>query len=326
MRLDNQARSSVPEQTANTQSAATVMMIRPAAFNANPLTAETNAFQKSDAPDASQLLAAAQREFDGLAAKLAAAGVEVCVFQDDSDAVRPDAVFPNNWITTHADGSVVLYPMLAENRRTERRPDLVHRLATEHGFVVRTIVDFSPYELTGKILEGTGSMILDRVNSVVYACRSQRTDADVLAEFCDRFDCRPVLFDAVDRNGLAIYHTNVMMTLGTAFAVVCLESICDPGERDTLVVSLEQTGHELIEITYTQMEQFAGNMLELRAAETLVIAMSQRARDSLAPDQVAALERHANLVSSPIEMLEDYGGGSVRCMLAEIFLPKENMQ
>ncbi|MDH3589636.1 MAG: arginine deiminase-related protein, partial [Gammaproteobacteria bacterium] len=183
---------------------------------------------------------------------------------------------------------------------------------------------FSPYESAGKALEGTGSMILDRVNRIVYACRSQRTDADVLEEFCERFDYRAVLFDAVDRHGMPIYHTNVMMTLGTAFAVVCIDSVRDRTQKDELLASLRQTGHEVIAISYRQVEQFAGNMLELRAGEEILVAMSQRARDSLDDEQLAVLERHAKIVSSPINTLEDYGGGSVRCMLAEIFLPLED--
>ena len=307
-----------------TQSAAAVMMIRPLRFTANALTAADNAFQKNGIPPVEVVIEAAQHEFDALAAKLAAAGVQVCVFDDTTEPETPDAVFPNNWITTHADGTVALYPMLAENRRTERRPELISRLTAEFGFRVHTIIDFSPYESAGKALEGTGSMILDRINRIVYACRSQRTDAEVLEEFCERFDYRAVLFDAVDRHGMPIYHTNVMMTLGTGFAVVCVDSVRDVTQREELLASLRQTGHEVIPISYRQVGQFAGNMLELRAGEKILVAMSQRARDSLDHEQLTVLERHAQIVSSPINTLEDYGGGSVRCMLAEIFLPLED--
>ncbi len=305
------------------QSAPAVMMVRPLRFTANPLTALSNAFQEEDAPAPEKLLDTAHAEFDQLAEKLAAAGVRVCVFEDIAEPETPDAVFPNNWITTHVDGTVAVYPMLAANRRTERRPEFIERLASEHGFRVNTVVDFSRWERYGRILEGTGSMILDRVNRIAYACRSARTDAEVLDDFCRRFGYRPMLFDAVDRNGQAIYHTNVMMALGGSFAVICLASIRDPEERQAVVASLQATGHEIVEIDFTQLENFAGNMLELRAGERSILAMSQRAHESLDAGQLAALRCHADLVSSPINTLEDYGGGSVRCMLAELYLPLE---
>ncbi|MDH3647592.1 MAG: arginine deiminase-related protein [Gammaproteobacteria bacterium] len=307
------------------QSAPAVMMIRPQRFSVNPLTAATNAFQKNDIPDSETgngIFEAARREFDDLARRLGQAGVQVCVFEDTLDPAKPDAVFPNNWITTHADGTVVMYPMMAVNRRTERRPELIKLLGEDFGFSVSTIIDFSPFETQDKILEGTGSMILDRVNEIVYACRSPRTHPAVLEEFCERFGYRAILFDSVDRQGMAIYHTNVMMTLGTAFAVVCLESVRDRTEQAELRDSLLSTGHEMVEISYQQMESFAGNMLELQGRDHLIVAMSQSARDSLNDKQVDALTRHAEIVSCPIHTLEYYGGGSVRCMLAEIYLPQ----
>ncbi|MBT8131812.1 MAG: amidinotransferase [Gammaproteobacteria bacterium] len=304
------------------QSASAVMMIRPRRFTSNPLTAPSNAFQEdiSAADDKAAIPTDAQKEFDALADALTRAGVRVCVFEDTNEPETPDAVFPNNWISTHADGTVVLYPMLAENRRTERRPDLIRRLSDEHGFRVETIIDFSPFEAQGKALESTGSMILDRVNKLAYACRSPRTDADVVEAFCERFDYRAILFDAVDRDGIQIYHTNVMMTLGTGFAVLCPESIRNESERQTVLQSLATTGHELVAIDYRQMESFAGNMLEVKGNKRIV-AMSQAAFDSLNNEQIDIITRHADIVSSPIDTLEKFGGGSVRCMLAEIFLP-----
>lgn len=313
------------------------MMIRPLRFKANPLTAASNAFQiNSTAPSAdntvtlddeernrAEVLAAAQAEFDQLVQKLRDAGVRVCQVDDTPEPEKPDSVFPNNWITTHADGSVVLYPMLARNRRIERRPDLISQLGDEFGYSVESIIDFSPYELQNRILEGTGSMILDRVNQIVYACRSPRTHPEVLDEFCYRFDYRPVVFDSVDRGGVAIYHTNVMMALGTKFAVVCAASLRDDSDRAELLSSLADTGHDIIDIDYTQLENFAGNMLELQGKDGLLVVMSQRAYDSLREDQREALSKHAQIISSPINTLEDHGGGSVRCMLAEIYLPQK---
>lgn len=315
------------------QSANTVMMVRPLRFTANPLTASSNAFQintvalepDNTTPDVvgyrTDVLAAAQAEFDALVEKLEASGVRVLQLADSTEPEKPDSVFPNNWVTTHADGSVVLYPMLAKNRRSERRPELISQLSIDSGFAVESIIDFSPYELQDRMLEGTGSMILDRVNQIVYACRSPRTHPEVLDEFCLRFDYRPVLFDSVDRNDIAIYHTNVMMALGTHFAVVCTQSVRDDAERAELLSSLADTGHEIIDIDYTQLENFAGNMLELSNGNELLVAMSQRASDSLTDTQRQALSKHARIISSPINTIEDYGGGSVRCMLAEIFLP-----
>ena len=304
------------------QSAPAVMMIRPAQVPANPLTAQTNAFQRDVSGTPAELLSKARAEFDALAAALRKAGVTVCDFDDLPERNSPDAVFPNNWITTHADGTIVLYPMLAVNRRTERRLDLIEALA-EQGFLVREVVDFSVHEETGLILEGTGSMVLDRVNGIVYACLSARTDARALDEFCRQFDYKPFVFLAVDRDGQPIYHTNVLMALGSAFAVVCLESLPDTSRRRELVDSLQRTGHEVVDISYDQMDQFAGNMLELDARGKPVIALSQRANDCLDDTQRAILERHARLVPSAIDTIEDCGGGSVRCMLAEIFLPRK---
>lgn len=298
-------------------------MIRPAQVPANPLTVATNAFQQDVSGPQRPLLEAVQAEFDALAAALEAAGVRVCVFEDTPERNTPDAVFPNNWITTHADGRVALYPMLVENRRTERRRDLIMKLAAEYGFLVDRIVDFSSHELAGHILEGTGSMVLDRINRVAYACLSARTDPWLLDEFCQHFNYDPFVFLALDRAGQPIYHTNVMMALGTQFAVVCGESVVDERRRGELFESLEAGGHEVVDISFEQMEKFAGNMLELDGDGQSVLAMSQRAYDCLSDAQRATLEKYARLVASPIDTIEDCGGGSVRCMLAEIYLPRK---
>ena len=304
------------------QSAAAVMMIRPAQVPANPLTAQTNAFQHDVGVATPVLLDKVRAEFNALVDALRNAGVVVCDYDALPERDSPDAVFPNNWITTHADGTVVLYPMLVENRRTERRRDLIMSLAGQ-GFLVREIVDFSAREQAGLILEGTGSMVLDRVNGIVYACLSARTDPRLLDEFCRQFDYRPFVFVAVDRAGQPVYHTNVMMALGTGFAVVCLEAVVDVARRRELVASLQRTGHDVVDISVDQMEKFAGNMLELDAGGQQLIALSQRAGDCLSDTQRAVLERHARLVPSAIDTIEDCGGGSVRCMLAEIFLPSK---
>ncbi len=304
------------------QLASTVLMIRPVRFHSNPLTAESNRFQgKSDLSEDEQQRAAAV-EFSGLAGALEAAGIRVIAVNDTEDPATPDAIFPNNWISLHADGTVVLYPMEAENRRTERRQDIVDALAKEHGFHVRNIIDLSPHEQHGHYLEGTGSLVLDRSNRIAYACLSTRTHLDALGDFAQRLDYDVVAFDAVDRDGSAIYHTNVLMNIGEEVAVICLVAIRREEQRDAVLKSLAGTGHKVVELSYDQLDAFAGNMLELRAANgQRVLAMSQQARDSLTAAQLEIIESSATIVSSPIDRIEASAGGSVRCMLAEVHLP-----
>ncbi|MDZ7642843.1 MAG: arginine deiminase-related protein [Woeseiaceae bacterium] len=304
------------------QLAGTVLMIRPVRFHSNPLTADSNRFQgKTDlSPEAQQ--AAALAEFNALADALQVAGIRVICIDDTPDPATPDAIFPNNWITTHADGTVVLYPMEAINRRTERRQDVVDTLATEHGFTITRVIDLSAHETQGHFLEGTGSLVLDRVNRIAYACLSSRTHLDALRDFAQRLDYDIVAFDAVDRGGAPIYHTNVLMNVGEELAVVCLEAIPRDDQRRALTGSLEKTGHRIVDITFDQLEAFAGNMLELRAADGhRVLAMSGQAHQSLTPEQLRAIEANATIVSAPIDRIEASAGGSVRCMLAEIHLP-----
>jgi hypothetical protein len=305
------------------QSAADVVMIRPARFGSNPETLESNRFQSPGTDRASaDVQRAALAEFDSLVNALQSAGIGVHVFDDTIAPVKPDAVFPNNWFSTHADGTVVLYPMLAPNRRLERRLDVIEALHTRSHFHVHATIDLTHREAESKYLEGTGSLVLDRLHRVAYACLSARTDLDVLGEFGQRLDYDIVAFDAVDSNGAPIYHTNVLMSVGTRFAAVCTAAI-EAGRRAAVVTLLESTGRALVDLTFDQMHSFAGNMLELQAPNgERVIAMSETAARSLTPQQRAILEAGARIVSVPIPTIETLGGGSVRCMIAEIHLPR----
>lgn len=298
------------------------MMIRPARFQSNPLTAESNRFQGRNSGSPEQQQAAAEQEFAGLVIALRDAGVNVVVFDDTPEPHTPDSVFPNNWISFHADGRVVLYPLEAPNRRTERRTDLIDRLRDEHDFQVSDVVDLSHHEDQGHFLEGTGSMVLDRANRVAYACLSSRTQLDALGDFGQRLDYDIVAFDAVDRDGIAIYHTNVLMSIGERLAVICAEAIPRDDQREAVVDRLRETGHELLLLSFDQMDAFAGNMLELRTDKgERVVAMSQQALDSLDPGQLQQLRENGGVVAAAIDAIEGSSGGSVRCMLAEIHLP-----
>jgi hypothetical protein len=231
-------------------------------------------------------------------------------------------VFPNNWVSFHADGRVVLYPMEAANRRNERRPDIIDSLEREHGFHVSEVVDLSGHEKDGRFLEGTGSMVLDRVHRIAYACLSSRTHLDALGDFAQRLDYDVVAFDAVDRAGHPIYHTNVLMMVGERVAVLCADAIPDASQRAAVLDSLEQSGHTVLPISFAQLEAFAGNMLELRnRAGRRVVALSQQAWDSLDPAQREVLAQNGEVVTAAIDNIEASAGGSVRCMLAEIHLP-----
>ncbi len=310
--------------TSHTESqlASAVLMIRPVRFESNPQTAASNRFQGRTARTTEEQQAAALEEFERLRAALEAAGVRALVFDDTPEPHTPDAVFPNNWVSFHADGTVVLYPMEAPNRRLERRPDIVEALADRHGFIVREIVDLTHHEAHGRYLEGTGSMVLDRVNRVAYACLSSRTHLDPLGEFAQRMDYDVLTFDAVDAGGAPIYHTNVLMNVGEALAVICAESIPREDQRAAVLKRLESTGHEVMPLSFAQLEAFAGNMLELRSsAGGRVVALSQQALDALAPAQRDRLHANGEVVAVPIDVIEASAGGSVRCMLAEIHLP-----
>ncbi len=303
------------------QLASTVLMIRPVNFHSNPLAAASNAFMQAVevSPDEEQALAAA--EFDGLVAALRAADVDVIVVDDTPEPETPDSVFPNNWMSTHADGTFAYYPMEVPNRRGERRDDIVPMLE-ERGFDVSGVVDLSGHEDNDRYLEGTGSLVLDRVHRIAYACRSARTHNEVLEDFAARLGYTTVTFDSVDDDGQPIYHTNVMMNVGDAFAVVCLDSLPSTEERAAVIRSLEATGREIIEISQAQLLAMAGNMLQIQSRDgRSLVAMSSQARASLSDEQLRRLEAHGEIVSAPIENIENSAGGSVRCMLAEIHLP-----
>lgn len=297
-------------------------MIRPVRFEGNPQTAASNAFQAGVSGSLSaqeQALA----EFEGLRSALSEAGVRVHVFDDTQEPHKPDSIFPNNWVSFHADGTAVLYPMLAENRRLERRMDLLESLSMQHGFRITRVIDLSHHERDGRFLEGTGSLVLDRVNRVAYACVSARTDLDVLGDFAQQLDYDVVAFEAFDPNGAPIYHTNVMMSVGTSFAVVCSASIRDD-ERGGVLDALRSSGRTIVDLDFEQMLGFAGNLLELRSeAGRQVVAISQRAFEVLRPEQREILQREGSIVPAAIPTIETLGGGSVRCMLAEVFLPRK---
>ena len=304
------------------QSTSHLLMIRPVNFGYNEETAESNAFQNKD-KNQQEVQEKALAEFNNFVAILRNHGVDVIVIDDNPEPYTPDSIFPNNWVSFHDDGNVFLYPMQAENRRLERREDIIAEL--EDNFKVHHIVDLSRYEEENKFLEGTGSMVLDRVNKIAYACLSPRTDKDVLAIFCEQEDYTAVCFDAADEKGKAIYHTNVLMCVGTQFAVICLDSIPNPHEKVVVIEYLKSTQKEIIEITFEQMNQFAGNMLEVKTKndETLIV-LSKSAFKALDDVQIAILEQYGKLVYADIHTIENNGGGSARCMMAEVHLPVEN--
>jgi hypothetical protein len=303
------------------QLASAVLMILPVRFESNPHTAASNRFQGRNLDSPEQQQQDAAREFALLREALEAAGVAVVVVDDTDEPHTPDAIFPNNWVSFHADGTVVLYPMEAPNRRTERRRDIIDSLVDDYGFQVTRVLDLSAHENAGRFLEGTGSLVLDRVNRIAYACLSTRTHLDALGDFAQKLDYEVVAFDAVDCDGAPIYHTNVLMNVGEELAVICAESIAREDQREAVLASLRSTGHKVVEISFDQMDAFAGNMLELRSANgERVVAMSEQARRSLDADQLAAIEANATIVSAPIDHIESSAGGSVRCMLAEIHL------
>ena len=303
-------------------------MVRPHSFRKNEETATNNHYQRELAETSpEEIIERAKGEFDGVVEGLETAGVEVVVFDEAEPHVTPDALFPNNWISTHADGTVALYPMFAPNRRTERRDDVPLVLEHQFGFDVRQIIDFTEFESHGKFLEGTGSIVLDRINRKAYAALSDRTDARSLEHFCDQLNFTPVAFEAfqtVDNKRLPIYHTNVMMSIGSGYAVVCLDCIDSDEERQHVQDSVAQDGLTLIPITEEQVNQFAGNMLELQGADGPVLVMSACAYQSLEPNQISELQRHTTLLYAPLPTIETCGGGSARCMIAEIHLPKQN--
>ncbi|WP_339610499.1 arginine deiminase-related protein [uncultured Planktosalinus sp.] len=309
------------------QSTNTLLMVRPATFRLNEETAVNNYYQTSDsklkALDVNKL---AQEEFDVLVEKLKEAGVQVVLFHDDGSQDTPDSVFPNNWVSFHENGDIALYPMFAVNRRRERRESVIKQLE-EQGFKIADIVDYTAAEDENFFLEGTGSLVLDRINRKAYCALSPRADEELLIEFCEDFEYTPVIFTAyqtVNGERLPIYHTNVMMCVAQKFAVICLDCIDDKKERKNVVQHLKDDGKEIISITEDQVNQFAGNMLEvLDAKGNSITVMSQSAYDSLTAQQRSGIEKYSTILSSSLTTIETLGGGSARCMMAEVFLPKD---
>lgn len=307
------------------QTCSHVLLIRPVNFGANLQTAATNRFQRhTTTAAAGSPQTSAREEFDAVVNALQHAGVQVHVFDDTPEPHTPDSIFPNNWVSFHGDGTAVLYPMLAPNRRDERRTDILETLSVREGFRISRVIDLSHYERDNKFLEGTGSLVLDRVNRLAYACVSPRTDLDVLGEFAQVLDYEVITFEALDVSGAPIYHTNVVLSVGSRLAVICAASIREQ-ERDGVVAALERTGRIVIEVSMEQMMGFACNILELKSASGhSVLAMSQRALESFTPDQQRQLRDHVDaIVAVPIPTIEHLGGGSVRCMLAEVGLPRK---
>lgn len=304
------------------QAAGCVLMVRPALFGFNPQTAASNAFQRDPVASPADTRAAALAEFDAVAGALAEVGIEVIVAADTVAPVKPDAVFPNNWVSFHADGSVVLYPMLAANRRFERREEIIRQVIRDGDFHVARTIDLSYREAEEKYLEGTGSVVLDRRAHIAYACLSARTDLDVLGEFAQRLDYEAVAFDASDGSGLPIYHTNVLMGIGTRFAVVCGAAIADPRHRAAVFGMLTSSGHEIIDISRRQMHAFAGNCLELASPRGQLIILSTTAWDALEEAQRRTLAACGEVLRVEIPTIERFGGGGVRCMLADVHLPR----
>jgi hypothetical protein len=302
------------------QCANAVLMIRPLCFGANPETAASNRFQQTGAD--AHTAGIVRREFDGLAKALGDAGIAVHVEEDTPEPPKPDACFPNNWVSFHADGTAVLYPMMAPSRRAERRQEVLAALRAA-GFRISRTVDLSGWEARGEFLEGTGSLVLDRCHRTAYACRSPRTTPAALADFAGRLQYRVIAFNATGPAGEPAYHTNVLMAIGEDFAVICAEAVTDDDEREQLLSELALAGHEPLEISRTEMQGFAGNLLALRARDgSQVIAMSDAAWQCLAPASRRALEHRGHIVTAPIPTIERLGGGSVRCMIAEVFLPR----
>lgn len=295
-------------------------MIRPVNFGFNAETAVNNAFQVAGQDAAAQ--EKAEKEFDALVELLRGNGVDVTVVNDTPDPYTPDSIFPNNWVSFHQDGTIILYPMFATNRRLERKPGVLQQLGEK--FSITKTVDLTVYEPENKFLEGTGSMVLDRENKIAYACISPRTSKTILDDFAKRMGYRVIAFTSVDQNGKAIYHTNVMMCVADKYVVICLDTIPDAAERKTVEDTIAGSGKEIITITPDQMNRFAGNMLQVEnnKGEKLLV-MSTQAFNALDSAQVKKLETFNKIIHSPIDTIETNGGGSARCMMAEVFLPEK---
>ncbi len=300
------------------QAPAAVVMIRPSRFHPNPQTAGDNLFQSVPDLSADDIAKGAAREFDAAVARLRDAGMRVHVFQDEGETT-PDSIFPNNWFSTHSGGHVAIYPMYAENRRRERRWDVIEMLKREYR--VAEVTDYSGLEPDGLTLEGTGAMVLDHVGRLAFVARSNRADPILLERFCTRFGYEPIVFDATDASGAPVYHTNVLMTIGTAFAMVGLDMVRDDERRQTIITRLRETHHEIISLSHSQIGDFAGNAIELQTADGPILALSARALASLHPDQIAIVEKSVRPVPLDLPIIES-AGGSARCMIAGLHLAR----
>lgn len=301
----------------------TVLMIRPVRFRTNEETIVNNYFQKGINITQEEINRKAQQEFDMLVQKLREVGVHVIQVEDIYEQDTPDSIFPNNWISFHNNGDVAIYPMFAENRRRERREDILD-IVEEAGFEIENVFDYTEAEDEGIFLEGTGAMVLDRIHRKAYCALSPRASEELFIEFCEDFEYTPVIFRAFQKTDgelKPIYHTNVMMALGRTFAIVCLDTIEDKKERKNVLNHLKEDKKEIITISREQVDYYAGNMLEVKGKEHSYLVMSQTAYESLTPQQIEAIERHTQILYSDLSTIEICGGGSARCMLAEVFLP-----
>ena len=301
----------------------TVLMIRPVRFRTNEETIVNNYFQKGINITQEEINRKAQQEFDMLVQKLKEVGVHVIQVEDIYEQDTPDSIFPNNWISFHNNGDVAIYPMFAENRRRERREDILD-IVEQAGFEIENVFDYTEAENEGIFLEGTGAMVLDRIHRKAYCALSPRASEELFIEFCEDFEYTPVIFRAFQKTDgelKPIYHTNVMMALGSTFAIVCLDTIEDKNERKNVLNHLKEDKKEIITISREQVDYYAGNMLEVKGKEHSYLVMSQTAYESLTPQQIEAIERHTQILYSDLSTIEICGGGSARCMLAEVFLP-----
>jgi hypothetical protein len=309
------------------QTTDTILMIQPVSFSYNYQTAVNNYFQQKHSSVDTDIQSKALHEFHLMVKKLRDKGLDIIVIKDTPEPHTPDSIFPNNWISFHSDGRVVIYPMYAENRRAERRKDILDSIA-DKGFAISEIIDYSPFEKKGQFLEGTGSMVFDRENKIAYAALSERTSKELFHHFCKDFGFKPVYFNAyqtVFDKRLPVYHTNVMMCIGNTFSVICLEAIDSANERTTVTNLLTESGKEIMEISEVQMHSFAGNMLQVQNKEGKhFLVMSQTAFDSFTKEQLKKLTSYNEIVTADIPTIEKYGGGSVRCMMAEVFSPPKS--
>lgn len=303
-----------------------ILMVRPVSFRMNEQTAVNNHYQKVvDNMLRHTINTKAQKEFDDFVDKLKTIGVNVIVINDNEDTDTPDSIFPNNWVSFHENGNLGIYPMFAENRRLERREDVLLKLE-EKGFAINNIIDYSSAEEEGVFLEGTGSFVLDRVNRKAYCALSPRTNEDLFIEFCEDFEFTPVIFKAnqtINEVRKAIYHTNVMLCVGDSFVVICLSCIDNKKERKAVLKHLQEDGKDIIDISEKQVSAFAGNMLQVKGGDNQsYLVMSQAAYNALNKKQIDRLEKYSKIITSPLDIIESCGGGSARCIMAEVFLPR----